>query len=622
MNLFSNIFDQFTGKQAQSQVPISTPQAPRTSSYVAPNVPIRNTTWFDPRYENTVDETKTPFFKAVQWAANIYTGVQKRLKETAQGDISALNKPIEEKQKSFVSDMLKKWYSKESIFQALDTLKERWEFDVTPWIATSIVWGVGDRMWKIQQTTERLSQIENPIARTAAWFMPYAGQTVASVTQPIASALEPYVSPVVKAIVEKTGQTQNIQDLSNQWSQFEKTNPILAENIAGALNVAQLAPVPFAKPIGNAIEQWAKATGRAIVRWAEAISPTATNIIKTTWGVVVTPFKSIYNTAKKYTWSPEEISWIQSAIKPKQKVKNWVVQRNQKQIDNEIQLTNGIIRNKWVKPTDLETYATAQKDILKEIGGEIERLTGQSLDIDITPSSGKLRQLANSKEVQLLDPAESQKLLRIADDLDANPRMSLADAEAMNQYINDVLRSTTSTASEAYKRWLQILVQDLRDSLDNAISNIPWEFKDLKRAYGAVRNVYWDTIARQIVFNRQNMGWLIDSFGAIEWFWNIASGAGKIVTGKIWEWVVDIWKWITQNAVWRFIKSKNDPNNIIKAIFEKSGNKSNIPDIKKKPQLLLAPPTGKATGAKNVRVNQPMEKSPITNEWQVGNRPW
>lgn len=60
--------------------------------------------------------------------------------------------------------------------------------------------------------------------------------------------------------------------------------------------------------------------------------------------------------------------------------------------------------------------------------------------------------LANSKEVQLLDPSESQRLLKIADDLDANPRMSLADAEAMNQYINDVLRSTTSTASEAYKR--------------------------------------------------------------------------------------------------------------------------------------------------------------------------
>lgn len=114
---------------------------------------------------------------------------------------------------------------------------------------------MGTRLQSNIDTTERLSKIQDPLERTLAGVIPYAGQTVASVTQPIASALEPYVSPVVKAIVEKTGQTQNIQDLSNQWSQFEKTNPILAENIAGALNVAQLAPVPFAKPIGNAIEQ-------------------------------------------------------------------------------------------------------------------------------------------------------------------------------------------------------------------------------------------------------------------------------------------------------------------------------------------------------------------------------
>lgn len=44
MNLFSNIFDQFTG-QAQSQVPsFGTPQTPRTSSYVAPDVPTTQLT--------------------------------------------------------------------------------------------------------------------------------------------------------------------------------------------------------------------------------------------------------------------------------------------------------------------------------------------------------------------------------------------------------------------------------------------------------------------------------------------------------------------------------------------------------------------------------------------------
>lgn len=92
------------------------------------------------------------------------------------------------------------------------------------------------------------------------------GQTVATPLQPVGSALEPYVSPVVQKIVKETNQTERLQDWSNQWSQFEKTNPILAENIAGLLNTAQVLPVPFAKPIANATGNAVKATGKAIVR--------------------------------------------------------------------------------------------------------------------------------------------------------------------------------------------------------------------------------------------------------------------------------------------------------------------------------------------------------------------
>lgn len=95
---------------------------------------------------------------------------------------------------------------------------------------------------------------------------------------------------------------------------------------------------------------------------------------------------------------------------------------------------------------------------MENVGSEINRLTGQDLTVDLTPTAGKIRQIANSREVQLLDPAESGKLLRMADDIEKNGRMKLQDAEAMNQFINDTLKSTTSSASEAYKRGLQILV--------------------------------------------------------------------------------------------------------------------------------------------------------------------
>lgn len=40
-----------------------------------------------------------------------------------------------------------------------------------------------------------------------------------------------------------------------------------------------------------------------------------------------------------------------------------------------------------------------------------------------------------------------------------------------------------------------------------------------------------------------------------------------------------------------------------------------------RPVGLLPPPSGKATWARNFRANQPTEKTPITNEGQVGKRP-
>jgi hypothetical protein len=69
-------------------------------------------------------------------------------------------------------------------------------------------------MGKIQQTTERLSQIQDPIDRTTAGILPYAGQTVATALQPITSALEPFVSPVVQEVIKRTGQTENVQELA------------------------------------------------------------------------------------------------------------------------------------------------------------------------------------------------------------------------------------------------------------------------------------------------------------------------------------------------------------------------------------------------------------------------
>lgn len=61
----------------------------------------------------------------------------------------------------------------------------------------------------------------------------------------------------------------------------------------------------------------------------------------------------------------------------------------------------------------------------------------------------------------------------MADDIEANGKMSISDAEYMNQFLNDELKSTTSGRSETLKKGMQTLVSDIRTALDDAISTIP-----------------------------------------------------------------------------------------------------------------------------------------------------
>lgn len=468
-----------------------------------------------------------------------------------------------------------------------------------------------ERVWSA--IGQRFAKAWESLNTDKTWFEKSLSATKDIVSLPfdiLWATAQPVIQPVMEQAMKIPWVAPTAQFVGEKYGEFRKENPRLAQNIEAIAWIWSVV-APFTKT-GQAVikapwqlvKKWAEAT----LQWVRKVAPSVVKWAETTVDIATAPFKSIYNTAKRYIATPEEISGIQAAIKPKQRVKNGVVQRSQKQIENEIKLTNALIRWRGEVPQWLDTYALSQKKLLEEMGSEIEKATWQPLFIDATQSAWKIRQLANSKAIQTLDPADTNALLALADRLEQNWwRMSLVDAEAMNQYINDVIKSTSTTASEWYKKWLLILVQDLREWLDNTISNIPWEFKSLKKAYWAVRNVYGDTIARQIVFNRQNMTWLVDSMSAIEWFGNIASGAWKIVTGNVKEWFVDIGKWMTQNAVGRFIKSKNDPDNIIRSIFRQWGERAKWPDIKAKPLPMLPAPSWKATWAKNFRVNQPKD---------------
>lgn len=465
------------------------------------------------------------WIKASEWIANI----GKKLKFEAWNSLEKSKNPFAK-----------------SFWQLLEAVKFAWNI---PWDTIEIV----GELWQA---------ISNPI-----W-------TAKSVKKLAEATIETWLNKITWADFYTTDEKRQMINWvskaldDNFWS-LEKIKKTVTENPADVLFAIQW------------WLQWAKLWIKDPVKLAqidkinEAISPI--NILKTEWKLawkviwwvtspLTSPAKAVIEQWKILLSKPNEIQGIQQAIKPYVKVKDGKVVRWNEQITNEIKRANELIKSSWDSPTDLATYRTSLEKQLKWLGEQISSKTKQPLEVDLSDTAWKLRELSSNKTVWLLDKWEAQKLMNLADDLEKRGKISVSDAEYMNQFINDTLRNIPNV-SETYKRGLNILVKDLREKLDFTLSTIPWEFKQIKKDYWAVRNILSDTIKREIVYNRQNPEWLISWISKVEWLGNIWWWVLKILWLDVKWWVADIGKWLIQNKVWAFIKTKNDPNYIINQIF-------------------------------------------------------
>ena len=450
-----------------------------------------------------------------------------------------------------VTWVTKDMYNKIGWLFWMDTTEyDKWQAEKTNALITWIAKDYVNKYWSSEWFTKAL--IEDPTAivsdvLTVAWIW-LAGKAKLNTIQK--TALETQKASIIEQVKNATTLEEK-SALIKQWIEkskqiAEKTNQV--ETATAGMNTAfKYDPYVVVPSLA-----W-----KGIIKWTALVSSPIKWITK-----------QVIQQAKTLLWWPDKIQWIQQAIRPYVKVKDWKVVRSNEQITNEIKRTNELIKQSWDTPTDLLTYRQAVEKQLKWLWEQISTKTKLPLEVDLSETSWKLRELANKKTVELLDKWESQKLLDLADDLEKSGKIWVWEAEYMNQFINDTLKSMPNV-SETYKRWLNILVKDLREKLDITISNIPWEFKQIKKDYWALRNILWDTVKREIVYNRANPEWLITWISKIEWLWNIWSGLLKILWLDVKWWVADIGKWLIQNEIWTFIKTKNDPNYIIKQIFSK-----------------------------------------------------
>ena len=119
--------------------------------------------------------------------------------------------------------------------------------------------------------------------------------------------------------------------------------------------------------------------------------------------------------------------------------------------------------------------------------------------------------------------------------------------ENKKQVFNDLVDWKGQEASEVYKWWLKLISQEIWKIEDNLLSEIPWEFSNLKRDVWALLDTYEDVFKADMKNQRSKWVWLTEAYSRIEWIWDIIdwvlwvfSGDGKKVI--TWLWKVALWK--------------------------------------------------------------------------------
>jgi hypothetical protein len=670
-NLFQNILDK-TKSTFANQDPTQNLQYKAINKLAGG---VSAVTW-----QGMEDPTQSLMFKGIQGGANLYTWVTKGLQQTAQADIADKQKKIDDNARKYASHLASKGYSQEKIFQTLDLLKKEWKLTASPNFAERLVWWLGDRMGTIAEGTQRLSQEDNLLKRMWAGTAFYGGSAVATAMTPVGAALQPVVEPIVRPIME----TAPAQSALQYASRFDKENPIASLALQWVGNLADLAPVPLVKPIASGIKKGAVATWKGIVRWAEKIAPKVVQPVKNLWQTIwqkytgirkylagIEPkevtalektsakeFDDILNKAKEAVWPNADYTQtpyyiFDEANDALSKIEDNLSARQAERL--------AVLDEAPIATIKADDARNTLKSALRSMNVEDIRIVDGKIEIIPVKWREALLDMSNPADVKAL-----QKLNEILD-WDVSPIQTMDRikklqewayenkstigvkwvSERMWKLIKQVQGSLNSTFKKQlppeYAKILDSMSEDIKLSDDmrrlfwiddqgnqvwnrgellmKRILNGPTTGWEAKKLADQILKKYWIDFTRQARLRQLAMDLVWDDRAktffqaAQEWKSSLVDTVLQKTIGKVVnkEWVMRNlakWKWDT------ILKPKPiyTPNAFRKAMAEEA----------KKPKALPSP-SGKATWAKNFRVNQqkeaPKVNSDITSKSKIV-RPW
>jgi hypothetical protein len=292
-------------------------------------------------------------------------------------------------------------------------------------------------------------------------------------------------------------------------------------------------------------------------------------------------------------------------------------------------------------PQNLKQFSQAIDQTKSEIFNRYNEMAVKSgergAQVDLTPIADELATVANNKVLQDSAPevaayakkrAEAYKPTPSTDGISTSTDRAYTAEQAQNaisifnQSLDAFYKNPSyDTASRAYID--SLIVNNLRKGLDNAIEQATGPgYQELKNSYGALKSIEKDVARRSIVDARKNAKGLID-------FSDIFSGS-EVVRGLLTMNPAAVGTGVAAKMISALYKLKNDPNRVVKGMFEKADKLytpeglPETPDLSPLPSIPVAsyPAAGKV-GTLNLPVGQPpSQMSPrIPLNLPVGNGP-
>ena len=643
MNLFDNIIqtskNNFLGtKPIVPSTPIfTTPQAPRTSSYIAPNTPYtpskpsmslfsdEKQMFQKMKADNLSDDTAYSMLKKrrmdiLGW--NDLANDEKSMLLKMQAD----NVPVKEavsliqkrradqfNKKYKEGNLLQKWAYNTLAFAAgnLETLA-KYSGNTLDFITGGTMW-FGDEVKKMEQVTSS-PEFSESSAFTAGTYLPDVALAVSPIGWWYMAGAKWMTGLQWANLFSKVGAKNLTQWLMGRsavvGAGFGATQPILEQwsdvsmwDIATGAGVWAVWWAIAAPVFWKALKYWQAGyyggltgAGKSIardVKWGlQAITPSGANISTKANRFNASEIRNFIKTTGQSPW-------------------DFATSRGMTKVwdDAVVEATNLWQKSKDQADEALKTikwrfrFTDEWEDLLKTTLDDLEtRLVNTK-----SPDYKRISQLKAKYEDTGLTMSEINEIKRAYSN---NYKYSFVDAGS-----ESALRSRN--LQDAVRNW-QFKVAE-----ENGLTNL----KDINKTTQWWK-MFADSLSKKIQGSSGNNNvsltdWIALSGGSPE---NIAlylgkklassdtvkSGAIKLFSKKTKPSIIQASKADIQQA-----NFKKDVNRGVSGVGDNSGGKSMV-----RPVGLIEAPKGKATGAKNVRVNQPIEKAPIKNEWQVWVRPW